>query len=107
MIVTVYRHAQAYTVSSEAVLRVAAVGQFQSAWGEGDLAYSSAIGFALEQPVLVQEPNVLLGGGRLSGIDLPEEDEVMPPPMHLVLLRSCDGDIRHAVWADRLDWSLA
>ena len=58
MIVTVYRHAQAYTVSSEAVLRVAAVGQFQSAWGEGGqpAAWSGQMGFALGQPVFAQEP---------------------------------------------------
>jgi len=107
MIVTVYRHSQAYTVSSEAVLRVASVGQFQSAWEEGDLAHQSAIGFVLGKPVLVREPRDLLGFGRLSGVDLPEDGEVVPPPMHLVLLRSCNGDIRNAVWADRLDWSPA
>ena len=85
MIITVYRHAQAYTVSSEAVLRVASVGQFQSAWEEG-------------------QPAEILGPGRLSGVDLPEAGDTVPPPRHLVLLQSCNGDVRHAVWADGLDW---
>lgn len=106
MIITVYRHAQAYTVSSEAVLRVAAVGQFQSAWGEGGqpAAWSGQMGFALGQPVFAQEPADILGPGRLSGIDPPEAGDVVLPPRHLVLLQSCNGDVRNAVWADGLDW---
>ena len=106
MIITVYRHTQAYTVSSEAVLRVASVGQFQSAWEEGHqpVAWSGQMGFALGQPVFAQEPAEILGPGRLSGVDLPEAGDAVPPPRHLVLLQSCNGDVRHAVWADGLDW---
>ena len=106
MIITVYRHAQAYTVSSEAVLRVASVGEFQSAWEEGSpsVAWSGQMGFALGQPVFAQEPADILGPGRLSGIDLPEAGDTVLPPRHLVLLQSCNGDVRHAVWADGLDW---
>ena len=106
MIVTVYRHTQAYTLSSEAVLRVASVRQFQSAWEEGRLpvAWSGQMGFALGQPVFAQEPADILGPGRLSGVELPEAGEAVLPPRHLVLLQSCNGDVRNAVWADGLDW---
>lgn len=106
MIVTVYRHAQAYTVSSEAVLRVASVAQFQSAWAEPrqPLAWSGQMGFALGHPVFTQEPGEILGPGRLSGVDLAEAGAAVRPPRHLVLLQSCNGDVRNAVWADGLDW---
>jgi hypothetical protein len=106
MIITVYRHSQAYTVPSEAVLRVASVSQFQAAWreGSGPVSWSGQMGFALGQPVFAQEPQGLLGPGRLGGIDLPEAGDAVPTPRHLVLLQSCNGDVRNAVWADGLDW---
>lgn len=107
MIVTVYRYDQAYSLAADEVLRIASVQQFSPAWAEpADKAppISGQLGFALGQPVLAQEPFSLLGTGRVGGVDLPEDEADLLPPRHLVLLRACDGDIRHAVWADGLDW---
>nr|UOZ96337.1 hypothetical protein NCPCFENI_00230 [Cupriavidus sp.] len=106
MIVTVYRGEQAYSLASEEVLRVAAAAQFVAAW-DGPGASESAsgqLGFALGQPVLAREPDELLGAGRLAGGARPEGSVSSLPARHLVLLQSCDGDVRHAVWADGLDW---
>lgn len=106
MILTVYRCEQAYSLSAEEVLRVAASDQFVAAWDgpaspEGG---SGQLGFALGQPVLAREPAGLLGAGRLRGVPASEEGQQTLPPRHLVLLQNCDGDVRHAVWADGLDW---
>jgi hypothetical protein len=106
VILTVYRCEQAYSLSAEEVLRVAAPDQFVAAW-DGPLppeAGSRQLGFALGQPVLAREPAGLLGAGRLRGVSASEEGQQVPPPRHLVLLQACDGDVRHAVWADGLDW---
>jgi hypothetical protein len=114
MIVTVYRHDQAYSLAADEIVRVAAASAFASAWADPETSLplpglptgvlSGQLGFVLGQPVLAQEPLDLLGPGRLAGIDLPEEGEPLTPPRHLVLLRACNGDLRHAVWADGLDW---
>jgi len=108
MILTVYRSEQAYSVAAEGGLRVVASAQFVPAW-QGPAASESVsgqLGFALGQPVLACEPEGLLGAGRLGGGARPEQGgPVSPlPARHLVLLQSCDGDVRHAVWADGLDW---
>jgi hypothetical protein len=106
MILTVYRCEQAYSVAAEEVLRVVASAQFVPAWQgpEAPESASGQIGFALGQPVLACEPEGLLGSGRLGGGARPESSASPLPPRHLVLLQSCDGDVRHAVWADGLDW---
>jgi hypothetical protein len=106
VILTVYRREQAYSLAADEVLRVAAPDQFVAAW-DGPSASESAsgqLGFALGQPVLAREPAGLLGAGRLRGVSASEEGQQAPSPRHLVLLQNCDGDIRHAVWADGLDW---
>lgn len=106
MILTVYRQEQAYSLAAEEVLRVAAAAQFVAAW-DGPAAFESGsgqLGFALGQPVLACEPEGLLGAGRLGGGARPENSVDPLPARHLVLLQSCDGDVRHAVWADGLDW---
>lgn len=106
MIVTVYRREQAYSLAAEEILRVAAAAQFVAAW-DGPAASESAsgqLGFALGQPVLAREPQELLGAGRLAVGTRPEGPVSPVPARHLVLLQSCDGDVRQAVWADGLDW---
>lgn len=108
MILTVYRRDQAYSVAAEDILRVAASAQFVAAW-QGPAAPESAsgqLGFALGQPVLACEPEELLGAGRLGSGARPVGDGPVSsiPARHLVLLQSCDGDLRQAVWADGLDW---
>lgn len=109
MIVTLYRHAHAYSVRGELLIRVAAARQFESAWPVGQAQRSGAgpsgqLGFVEGQPVVALEPPDCLGRGRFFGDSLSTVAEVDRPPRHLVLLKSCNGDLRHAVWADGLDW---